>query len=189
MNKEKPPASLDLADVFRAYPQAVEPLLTYHDILLRGESPLSIGERELIAAYVSGLNACEFCLGAHTIIAQAFGIPEVQIQQMLDKLDQAPISARLIPLLRYVEKLTKAPASVRQSDRKAVFDAGWSERALHDAVSVCALFNFMNRIVEGMGVKTSPAIQSAQRERHQSAGTDNQHPYMDYGRRIGVITK
>ena len=30
--------------------------------------------------------------------------------------------------------------------------AGWEERALHDAVAVCGLFNLMNRLVEGLGI-------------------------------------
>jgi AhpD family alkylhydroperoxidase len=66
----------DLADVFRAHPHGVPELLAYHDILLRGESDLSVAQRELIAAYVSGINACGFCLGAHSIIASTFGISE-----------------------------------------------------------------------------------------------------------------
>ncbi len=33
-----------------------------------------------------------------------------------------------------------------------MLDAGWDEQALHDAVSVCALFNLMNRYVNGLGV-------------------------------------
>ncbi len=187
MSETRLPDGPDLADVFRAYPQAVEPLLRYHDILLRGDSPLSVAQRELIAAYVSGLNACAFCLGAHTIIAEAFGVPDALVRSLLDDLDTAAVEPALRPLLRYVEKLTRAPGSLRADDREAVFDAGWSERALHDAVSVCALFNFMNRLVEGMGVVTSPAIQAAQRARHQQAGEPNPDPYLDYGRRIGVI--
>lgn len=179
----------DLADVFRAYPRGVEPLLAYHDILLRGESPLSVAERELIAAYVSGLNACRFCLGSHSIIAETFGIPPARIEALLADPDSADIEPALRPLLRYVEKLTREPASVRAADREAVFAAGWSERALHDAVAVCALFNFMNRLVEGMAVVTTPAIQAAQRERHHKAADapPRPDPYMEYGRRIGVI--
>src|SRR5690349_7984961 len=63
-----------LLDVFRAYPEIYRPLLDYHQALLRGPSPLSIAERELIAAYVSGLNACRYCHGVHQATAQAFGI-------------------------------------------------------------------------------------------------------------------
>lgn len=56
------------------------------------------------------------------------------------------------PLLWYVGKLTREPARVSHSDARRVLDAGWDEEALHDAVSVCALFNFMNRFVSGLGV-------------------------------------
>ncbi|HEY2960399.1 MAG TPA: hypothetical protein VGM21_19680 [Actinomycetota bacterium] len=38
------------------------------------------------------------------------------------------------------------------ADAGAVLAAGWEERALHDAASVCGLFNLMNRLVEGLGV-------------------------------------
>ena len=55
-------------------------------------------------------------------------------------------------LLGYVGKLTREPSKVSPADARAVLDAGWDERALHDAVAVCALFNFMNRFVNGLGV-------------------------------------
>ena len=45
-----------------------------------------------------------------------------------------------------------------QADADAVFAAGWDERALHDAVCVACLFNFMNRLVEGHGVKGNPGL-------------------------------
>jgi alkylhydroperoxidase family enzyme len=56
-------------------------------------------------------------------------------------------------VLRYVGKLTATPAKLTQADADAVFAAGWDEQALYDAVLVCALFNFMNRMVDGLGVK------------------------------------
>lgn len=43
-----------------------------------------------------------------------------------------------------------------EADANRVYAAGWDEQALFDAVSVCALFNFMNRIVEGSGIKANP---------------------------------
>jgi alkylhydroperoxidase family enzyme len=56
-------------------------------------------------------------------------------------------------ILRYVGKLTSTPGALSKADADAVFAAGWDERALHDAVIVCALFNFMNRMVNGLGIK------------------------------------
>lgn len=65
----------------------MKPLLIYHDLLLRGESPLTIGQRELTAAYVSGLNACQFCYGAHKL----FGFDPGLTEQMVADLDSARI--------------------------------------------------------------------------------------------------
>src|SRR6266851_2941863 len=77
-----PPGAV-LLDVFRAYPEASRPLLDYHQAVLRGPSPLTVAERELIAAYVSGLNACRYCHGVHTATAEAFGFPEGTLGALL----------------------------------------------------------------------------------------------------------
>lgn len=183
------PDEPELADVFRAYPVGVRELLVYHDLVLRHPSPLSVAERELIAAVVSGTNACAYCFGAHTIIATTFGVDEALIRAIVEDVDAAPVEVRLRELLRFVIKLTRAPSSIRATDRQAVRSAGWSEEALYYAVVTCALFNFMNRVVEGMGVRTSPAIQARQRERHTRADSTmiNTETYQDYGRAIGLL--
>ncbi|GJL93961.1 MAG: alkyl hydroperoxide reductase AhpD [Hyphococcus sp.] len=146
------PDNPGLGDVYKAFPEAVKPLLAYHDVLLRGESPLSVAERELIAAFVSGLNACTFCFGAHKIYARAFGIDEKTIDALIEDIDGSKIEEKLKPLLHYVAKLKDLPPKLTDADAKAVYDAGWSERALFDAIQVAALFNYMNRIIEGTGV-------------------------------------
>jgi uncharacterized peroxidase-related enzyme len=141
-----------LVDVLRAYPDTARPLLDYHEALLRGPSPLTMAERELIAAYVSGLNACRYCHGVHTATAALFGIGPDTLAAILSDVDAAPVDEKLKPLLRYVGKLTLTPSRITPADAAAVFAAGWPEKALHDAVSVCALFNLMNRLVDGLGV-------------------------------------
>ncbi len=146
------PEDAVLLDVFRAYPQTARPLLDYHQALMRGPSPLSVAERELIAAYVSGLNACRYCHGVHTATAQAFGINEGTLGALLADVGTAPVTERMKPLLEYVGKLTLTPAKITPADAGAVLAAGWQEQALHDAVAVCGLFNMMNRLVEGLGI-------------------------------------
>lgn len=141
-----------LMDVFRRYPETSRPLLDYHEVVMRGPSPFSAGERELIAAYVSGLNSCGYCHGVHTVTAEVCGIPDGAAPSAVTDLDTAPVDARMRPVLRYVGKLTRTPAEITSADAAEVFAAGWDDRALHDAVMVCALFNFMNRMVEGHGI-------------------------------------
>jgi uncharacterized peroxidase-related enzyme len=155
------PEDAALLQLFQLYPETARPILAYHQILLRGPSPLSVAERELIAAYVSGLNSCGYCHGIHTRTAEAFGIAEGLLEALLADLDDAPVDPRMKPLLHYVRKLTRMPPRLTQADAEAVFAAGWDDRALHDAVSVCALFNFMNRLVEGTGLVASPEYTAA----------------------------
>ncbi len=68
----------------------------------------------------------------------------------------AGIDARMKPLLRYAKKLTETPARMTEADAEPVYAADWDETALFHAVSICALFNFMNRLVEGCGLKGDP---------------------------------
>ncbi len=143
---------LDLVKFNKAAGRA---LIEYHEALLRGPSPLSVAERELIAAYTSGLNACNYCHGVHKVTAEAFGVPADLLQRLLDDPATAPVEPRLKPILAYVRKLTLTPAKMAQADADAVFAAGWDERALHDAISVCALFNLMNRMIDGHGIEGS----------------------------------
>ena len=42
-----------ILQIFQEFPEVARPLLEYHEVLLRGGSPFSAAERELIAAYVS----------------------------------------------------------------------------------------------------------------------------------------
>src|SRR6516162_1633282 len=95
----RPPCALML-DKLRPYAQR----------LMGGRSPLTPGQRYLIAAFVSGVNSCRYCQGAHSLVARAFGVDEAVLAASLDNADVAPIDARLKPILRYVRKLTETPS-------------------------------------------------------------------------------
>jgi uncharacterized peroxidase-related enzyme len=177
------PDNPHLSDVYKKFPECVRPVLAYHDLLLRGDSPLSIAERELIAAFVSGLNACNFCFGSHKIYAQAFGIDETVIDAMVKDIDSSGVDEKLKPLLKYVAKLKDLPSKLTPADAKAVYDAGWSERALFDAVQVAALFNYMNRIIEGTGVSFSYAENPPNQDEMAERRT---RLYSDWARQIGL---
>ncbi len=141
-----------LSDVFKRFPKGLSPLLEIHDNFLREDSELTVGERELIAAYVSGRNSCKFCAAAHDLAARAYGVEEQVLKDLQDDFDNAAVDEKMRPILQYVGKLAHAPFMLTSKDAQAVYDAGWSEDALYDAIVICALFNFMNRIVDGTGV-------------------------------------
>lgn len=60
-------------------------------------------------------------------------------------------------LLRFVRKVNKECATVSQADIDELKASGWTEEAIYDAVTVCALFNFYNRWIDGTGVQDMSA--------------------------------
>lgn len=175
--------SPDMVEVFRKFDDGLKPLMEYHDIILRGDSPLTVAERELIAAYVSGLNACSYCFGSHQAIAQTQGVDPEMFEKLMEDPATSGIKESLVPLLAYVKKLTLTPSRITPSDADAVYEAGWSEHALFHAIAVCALFNFMNRMVDGTGITPKMETPEARRKRFE-AKKDNPNFYKDFGKMV-----
>ena len=138
-------------NVFSAYPRIYGHWATMGQEIMNGASALTPGEREMIAAYVVGLLDCRYAYVAHTAAAYAWGIEEGLVDTLLDDLDTAPVDDKFKPLLAFIRKLTLTPSQMTQADADAVFDAGWDEAALHNAIAVCARMSFMNKLVEGHG--------------------------------------
>ncbi len=76
---------------------------------------------------------------------------------MLRDFRTAPISEAEKALFGFVEKVNRASNQIAQADVDAVKAAGWSDEAIYDAVTVCALFNFYNVWVDATGVHDLPA--------------------------------
>ena len=152
----QPNASLLI--VFKAHPELAKRIHLLADALMRGPSPFSEGERELIAAYVSSLNGCDYCRSSHTAVAERFGAAPGLVDDLVEDLDRAEVSEKLKPVLRYVRKLNDSPSTVREADAEAVLEAGWDETALVHAALVCGFFNLMNRWVEGLGIEADPKV-------------------------------
>ena len=164
-------------DVFLQHPEIYKPWAEASQALMNGPSPLTPGEREMIAAYVVGVAECRYAYVAHAAAAYAWGIEEGLIDKLLDDLESAPIAEKFKPLLAFVKKLTLTPSGVSQEDADAVFAAGWDEKALHDAIAVTARMNFMCRVVQGYGfVPLSPEIAKERAERRVKLGYVNLYP-------------
>lgn len=76
-----------------------QPIRELTQILLRGESTLTEGERELIATLVSSQNQCKFCTTAHTAAANIL-LGETETCEMVKKdFESAPVSEKMKALL------------------------------------------------------------------------------------------
>src|SRR5260221_6640166 len=163
--------------VFTKYPDIYRPWSEMSQALMNGPSPLSEGERELILAYAAGAAGCAFVCVAHSAVAYTWGIEPGLVEKLLADFDATPLEPRLRPLLAFVRKLMVTPRSVSQSDADAVFDAGWSEQALHDAIAVTARAAFMQRLVEGHGfTPMTPEAAAGRAKRRVQLGYVNLFP-------------
>jgi len=127
-----------------------EPFSAWVQELLRGPSQWSEGERELIAAFVSSVNAYEFCARAHSRVASLLLGCRV-VEAALDAPGDAPISDALRATLEFVEKLALTPHAVSDEDVAQAIGAGVSEERLRDAVEITAAFCVINRVGSGLG--------------------------------------
>ena len=119
---------------------------------LRGPSPLTVMERELIAAYVSSLNECEFCLDSHgAIVNELAGDNGKTVACAINNTEAPGISAKMRALLNIAGKVQKSGRSVTEGDIRAAREKGATDEEIHDAVYVAAAFCFFNRYVDGLG--------------------------------------
>lgn len=146
--KEGVPGIKSLA-LFR--PETGRPLYALVEILLHGPSPLTKGERELIAAYVSYQNNCMFCYQSHSAAARRlYGAADFLVSEVIHDLNTASISEKLKTLLRIADKVRISGSAVLPHDVEAAKKQGAADREIHDTVLIAATFCMFNRYVDGL---------------------------------------
>lgn len=132
-------------------PETGKPLYDLAQALLRGPSPLSPAERELIAAFVSSRNECGFCMNSHAAAARnLFGDEKQIVDEALQSYQQANLSPKMKALLNIAGKVQVTGKSVTSSDIDAARTAGADDRDIHDTVLIAATFSLFNRYVDGL---------------------------------------
>ena len=144
-------------DVFSMRPATFEPFTETCEQIMRGPSPLSPGQRELIGTFVSRLNSCPYCHDVHNEAVKAYGMNDALSRQLMDDPDSADIDDDFKVLLTLVRKVTEGAYRVSESDYERMYAAGWGDDAIHDAIIVTCLFNFMNRLVSSFGIEADDA--------------------------------
>lgn len=117
---------------------------------MRGPSAWSVGDRELMAAFVSKVNECEFCTKAHAAVAGRAYADETRVSKTLSDLETAPIEEPLRATLRMLGKLTREHA-VDANDMRALLAAGVTREQVEDALVVTFAFNTINRLADTFG--------------------------------------
>lgn len=140
-------------NVLAFHPQVAFQLCELSHQLMFQEAPISGALRELIAAYTSSLNRCDFCMNAHAAVAAHLFNDKELVESVLRDPENSSLKEMDKALLRFVRKLTLESGSIGVQDIDGLKAAGWNEISIYYAIGACALFDFYNRLVSGNGVK------------------------------------
>jgi uncharacterized peroxidase-related enzyme len=154
--------------LLRFRPETGRPLSDLAEVLLRGPGTLTRGERELIGAYVSGLNNCQYCTSSHSASAAA-QLPGgmALVEQVRADPASAPVSQKLKALLGIASAVQRSGLDVRAQDVGAARAAGATDLEIHDTVLIAAMFSMFNRYVDGLAATApgDPALYAAGAQR------------------------
>src|SRR5665213_3234683 len=108
-------------------------------------------------------------MNSHGAVA-SYALGEEVWQAVVADWRTAPVRPELRAALAFIEKLTLRPESIERADADAVLEAGVSEQALRDAITVCALFNMIVRLADSFGWEVPSAERLAARAPAMLAG-------------------
>ena len=140
-----------ITGAFAYRPETAEPLRALAEVLLRGPSTLSSGEREMIAAFVSTRNDCYFCQTSHRAAAAHHldGNYEL-VDAVRFEHHTAPVSGKLKALLHIAGKVQQGGKHVTSADIAAAHEQEATDLEIHDTVLIAAAFCMFNRYVDGL---------------------------------------
>jgi uncharacterized peroxidase-related enzyme len=144
-----------ITSAFAFRPATAAPMRALAEVLLRGPSTLTSGEREMIAAFVSAGNECGFCHASHRAAAAHhlegnYGLVDAVTRDF----QTAPVSSKLKALLAVAGKVRESGKQVTAADVERARAEGATDLEIHDAVLIAAAFSMFNRYVDGLATFT-----------------------------------
>ncbi len=150
------PGAPGIISLLSTYTDTAQSLNIFTQQILRGKSSLTEGERELIAAFVSGRNECKFCMRAHSAAARKLLPPDQagQVDKVLRQSDTKSFGEKMQALLDIAAAVQQGGKYVTKDQIERARAAGADDQAIHDTVLVAAAFCMFNRYVDGLGTWT-----------------------------------
>ena len=148
------------------------PIRELTQILMRGPSTLTEGERELIATVVSAGNECTYCSTAHTATANLLLDEFGTAHAVKSNIETAPVSDKMKALLTIASLVRESGKAVTAEVIEKARQAGATDMEIHDTVLIAALFCLYNRYVDGLAteVPTDPDYYQVLAERLKNHG-------------------
>lgn len=144
-----------LADVHMIQSLNPQSIVNHMDLYLTimfGKSPLKRVQREMIAVVVSKNNKCDYCQLHHAAAVQHYWKDESKTNQLKEDYSKLDLSDIDMELCHYAKEMTLNPNHDNENSIAKLKALGFDDRAILDATLVLSYFNFVNRIVLGLGL-------------------------------------
>ena len=129
----------------------------YHDaLMLREDSGLSKGEREMIVTTTSAANHCLYCVVAHGAILRIYEKKPLVADQVAVNYRKADISPRQRAMLDFAMKVCLRSHEINESDFPALHAHGFSDEDIWDIAAITAFFGLSNRMASFADMMPNP---------------------------------
>jgi uncharacterized peroxidase-related enzyme len=126
----------------------------YHDaLMLKEDSGLTKGDREMIVTTTSAANHCLYCVVAHGAILRIYEKKPLVADQVAIHYRSADISERQKAMLDFAVKLCKLDHAVDDHDFDNLHQHGFSDEDIWDIGAITAFFGLSNRMAIMSGMK------------------------------------
>lgn len=129
----------------------------YHDaIMLREDSSLTKGDREMIITATSAANHCLYCVVAHGALLRIFEKKPLVADQVAVNFRKADITPRQRAMLDFAMKVCLHSDTVEEADFLALHAHGFSDEDIWDIGAITAFFGLSNRMANLSGMMPNP---------------------------------
>ncbi|MDP2727776.1 MAG: peroxidase-related enzyme [Dehalococcoidia bacterium] len=119
-------------------------------VMQEGELPPQL--KQMIAVVVSKANECQYCVNAHSAALAMMGMSQQQIQQLVENLEAANISASDMLVLKLAVKSTLDPRSITDQEMHDLKSVGYSDSQVVEVFSVAAMFTALNKFIDTLQI-------------------------------------
>jgi uncharacterized peroxidase-related enzyme len=129
----------------------------YHDaLMLREESSLTKGDREMIVTATSAANACLYCVVAHGALLRIYEKKPLVADQVAVNYRKADITPRQHAMLDFAMKVCLNSQAVDEADFVALQAHGFDDEDIWDITGITAFFGLSNRMASVTGMLPNP---------------------------------
>ena len=129
----------------------------YHDaLMLKEDSGLTKGDREMIVTTTSAANSCLYCVVAHGAILRIYEKKPLVADQVAVNYRKADISERQRAMLDFAMKVCLHSHEVNDDDFAALHAHGFSDDDAWDIAAITAFFGLSNRMASFSNMAPNP---------------------------------